>query len=447
VTLRRLSGRLAEADLVASGVLALGPQPRLQDVILEANGPAALGVMALLPGSWPDRTALAAMPLTLRITGGGAPDALALRGEAALGELRAEANGTLDLPARRGAAALTLRHPGAPRLLAEGFGASLPWLGDGSFSLVGNLTAGPQGMAAESFELVAGTLRAGGALALANGARPRLSGRIAAERLPLPLPPLRGAEPLGLDMLAGFDAELALEAARIEAGGAVLEAASAMLRLAEGRLSLDRMRARIAGGTLDGTLGMEVAAGTAPRLALELRLADATLGGPLLGLPYDLSAGRGALAASLTASGHSPAALLGTLSGNLAASLRDGVMTGLDLRAAAAAAALPDPLDAEARARRALQTGATAFERLELDMMLEAGRLRFTSGQLAGEGGVTAAISGSADLARGALDLRIGARPAPEAPEFGLRVTGPAGAPRALPETSDWARWRAEQPP
>jgi hypothetical protein len=192
---------------------------------------------------------------------------------------------------------------------------------------------------------------------------------------------------------------------------------------------------------------MEVTASAAPRLALELRLADATLGGPLLGLPYDLSAGRGALAASLTASGHSPAALLGTLSGNLAASLRDGVMTGLDLRAAAAAAALPDPLDAEARARRALQTGATAFERLELDMMLEAGRLRFTSGQLAGEGGVTAAISGSADLARGALDLRIGARPAPEAPEFGLRVTGPAGAPRALPETSDWARWRAEQPP
>jgi hypothetical protein len=447
VTLRRLSGRLAEADLVASGVLAPGPQPRLQDVILEANGPAALGVMALLPGRWPDRAALAAMPLTLRITGGGAPDALALRGEATLGELRTEAHGTLDLPARRGAAALTLRHPGATRLLAEGFGASLPWLGDGSFSVVANVTAGPQGMAAESFEVVAGTLRAGGALALAHGARPRLSGRIAAERLPLPLPPLRGADPLGLDILSGFDAELALEAARIEAGGAVLEAASAMLRLAEGRLSLDRMRARIAGGTLDGTLGMEVTASAAPRLALELRLADATLGGPLLGLPYDLSAGRGALAASLTASGHSPAALLGTLSGNLAASLRDGVMTGLDLRAAAAAAALPDPLDAEARARRALQTGATAFERLELDMMLEAGRLRFTSGQLAGEGGVTAAISGSADLARGALDLRIGARPAPEAPEFGLRVTGPAGAPRALPETSDWARWRAEQPP
>jgi len=447
VTLRRLSGRLAEADLVASGVLALGAQPRLQDVILEANGPTALGIMALIPGPWPDRAALAAMPLTFRITGGGAPEALALRGEATLGELRAEAQGTLDLPARRGAAALTLRHPGAPRLLAEGFGASLPWLGDGSFSLVANVVAGPQTLAVESFEVVAGTLRAGGVLALANGTRPRLSGRIAAERLPLPLPPLRGAEPLGLDILSGFDAELALEAARIEAGGAVADAASATLRLAEGRLSLDRIRARIAGGTLEGTLGAEVADGVAPRVALDVRLGDATLAAPLLGLPYDLSAGRGAVAGRLTASGHSAAALLGTLSGSMTVSLRDGVLTGLDLRAAAAAAALPDPLEAEALARRALLAGATAFERLELEAMLEAGRMRLTAGQLAGEGGVSAALSGGADLARGTLDFRIGARPVSEAPELGLRVTGPAGAPHTLPETSDWARWRAETQP
>jgi uncharacterized protein involved in outer membrane biogenesis len=220
-----------------------------------------------------------------------------------------------------------------------------------------------------------------------------------------------------------------------------------MLRLGEGQLALDPMRARIAGGTLDGALTVAVTASAAPRLALDLRLADATLAGPLLGLPYDLSAGRGAVAASLTASGHSPAALLGTLSGRLAASLRDGILTGLDLRAVATAAALPDPLDAEARVRHALLAGATAFERLELDALLEAGRLRLSSVQLAGEGSVSAAISGSADLARGALDLRIGARPAPEAPELGLRVTGPAGAPRALPETSDWARWRAENQP
>ncbi|WP_270939321.1 AsmA family protein, partial [Falsiroseomonas oryzae] len=56
ITLRRLSGRLAEADIVASGTGMLGPQPRLGEVTLEANGPAARGLLALVPGAWPDRT-------------------------------------------------------------------------------------------------------------------------------------------------------------------------------------------------------------------------------------------------------------------------------------------------------------------------------------------------------------------------------------------------------
>lgn len=446
LTLRRLSGRLAEADIVASGIMQFGQPLRLQDVMVEANGPAARGVLALIPGGWPDRSALAAMPLSLRLTGGGTPEALVLRGEALLGALRAEANGTLDLPGRRGTTVLTLRHPGAPRLFAEAFGDGAgTWLGEGSFSLVANLNAGPQGVAAESFELVAGSLRAGGSLQLSDGARPRLAGRIAAERLPLSLPALRSAEPLGLERLAALDAELTLEAARIEANGVVAEGASAALRLAEGRLRLERIRARLAGGALEAALGVEVAPGALPRLALEMRLAEVALAAPLLGLTYDLAAGRGEMAASVTATGHAPAALFGTLTGSARLALRDGVLTGFDLRAAAAATALPDPLEAEAVARRALLTGATAFERLELEAALEAGRLRLTEGRLVGEGGTTAAIAGGADLARGALDLRVGARPLPEAPEIGLRVTGPADAPRALPETSDWARWRAER--
>lgn len=443
VTLRRLSGRLAEADLVASGVMTLGQTMRLQDVVVEVNGPSSGGVLALVPGTWPDRSALAALPLSLRITGGGPREALALRGEASLGELRAEANATLDLPGVRGGGALTLRHPGTPRLLAEAFGTALPWLGEGSFSLVANLNASPQGIAAESFELVAGDLRAGGALQLANGPRPRLLGRIAAERLPLALPALRSADPLPLDWLATLDAELALEAARIEAGGAIVEGASAALRLADGRLRLERVRARMMGGTLEGTFGIELAAGMPPQISLEARLAEAALAAPLLGLPYDLAAGSGEASARVTAVGHAPAALLGTLAGTLSVALRDGVLTGVDLGAAIAATALPQPAEAEARARAALLTGATAFERLEAEAVMEAGQMRLVTGRLAAEGGVTATISGGADLARGALDLRIGTRPAPEAPELGLRVTGPADAPRALPETSDWARWQA----
>uniref|UniRef100_UPI001F47880B AsmA family protein n=1 Tax=Falsiroseomonas oryziterrae TaxID=2911368 RepID=UPI001F47880B len=208
-------------------------------------------------------------------------EALALRGTAELGELRAEATGTVDLAARRGGATVTLRHPGAPRLLGEAFGVEVgPWLGEGSFSLIAQLSAGPQGVAAESFELVAAGLRMGGALALATEARPRVTGRIAAEHLPVPLPGLRSAEPLGLEALAGFDAEVTLEAARIELDDAVLEAASAGLRLADGRLAVERLRGRIAGGALEGTLGVEVTGGP-PRVTAELRIAGATVAAPV----------------------------------------------------------------------------------------------------------------------------------------------------------------------
>jgi hypothetical protein len=447
VTLRRASGRLAETDIAASGTLALGQQLRLQDIMLEASGPSARGITDLLPGTWPDRSALAGMPLALRLTGGGTAEALALRGEAQLGELRAEANGTLDLPGRRGSAALTLRHPGAPRLLAEAFGTDVaPWLGEGSLSLVANVSAGPPGVSAESFELVAGGLRAGGTLGLTNGARPRLIGRVAAERLPVPLPALRSTEPLGLEALAGLDAELTLEAAQVEAGGVTAEAASASLRLADGKLRLERIRARIAGGTLDGALAIDVGGAGPPRAALEMKLAEATLAAPLFGLPFDLAAGRGEVALRLTAQGHAPAGLLGTLEGSWRATLRDGVLTGLDLGAATAATALEDLTAADAAARQALSTGATAFDRLELEGAIEAGQLRIGTGRVTTEAGATATLGGVADLVSGSVDLRLGARPAvPEAPELGLRVTGPATAPRTLPETADWARWRAER--
>ncbi len=446
VTLRRLSGRLAEADIVVSGTATLGPQLRIADAILEATGPSARGLAALLPGSWADRTALAALPLALRLSGSGTPEALAVRAQADLGELRAEAQGTLDLPGGRASGGLTLRHPGAPRLLGEAFGLDVgPWLGEGSFSLVASLAVGPQGVAAENFELVAAGLRAGGALTLADGARPRLGGRIVAERLPLPMPALRSREPLGFAALAGFDAEVALEAARIDFAGQPLEAASAAIRLADGRLRVEGVRGRLAGGALEASLSLDLSEAAAPALALDLRLTEATLAGPLLGQPYDITAGRGEFTAMLTARGHAPAGLLGTLGGSWRTTLGDGVLTGFDLAAALAAAALPDLAEAEAGVRRALSGGATGFERLDLVGRVEAGRLGIEAGRITTEAGASAALSGSADLPRGVLDLRATARPAEEAPPLGLAVTGPADTPRALPETADWARWRAER--
>jgi hypothetical protein len=447
ITLRRLSGRLAETDIAASGVIALAPQIRLQDVTIEASGPSARGLVALLPGTWPDRTALAGMPLALRLSGGGAPDALALRGSAEFGELRLEASGTLDVPQRRGTASVTLRHPGAPRLLSEAFSSDAgAWLGEGSFSLVASLAAGPQGVSAESFELVAGGLRARGALALAGGARPRLTGRLVAERLPLPFPGWRSAEPLGLDALAAFDAELALEAGRIELGGILAQQASATLRLADGQLRLEAVKARLAGGQLEALATLDLPPLAPPRITLEGRLQEASLGAPLFGVPIDFTAGRGDVSFTVEASGHAPAALLGTLAGEARFALRDGVVTGFDLAAAAQATALADPIAAERTTRRALLGGATAIDRFEAVARLADGRIMLEDARLAAEGGATAAISGEIDLARGVFDLQLLARPAaPEAPDLGLRLSGPADGPRALPETAAWLRWRAER--
>jgi hypothetical protein len=273
-----------------------------------------------------------------------------------------------------------------------------------------------------------------------------VTGRIAAERLPLPAPGLRAAEPLGFDALAGFDAELALEASQVELAGTSLEGATASLRLEAGRLRVEALRARIAGGALEATLGLDLDDAAPPRLLLEGRVAEVTLAAPLLGLPFDLSAGRGEAGFRLSASGHSPLALLGTLEGGWRAVLRDGVLTGFDLAAAAVASAGADARDAEPAVRQALMAGATAFDRLELEGRAEGGRLLLETGRITTDGGATASLTGEADLPRGTLDLRIAARPAlPDAPDLGLRITGPAAAPRPLPETAAWARWRAER--
>jgi hypothetical protein len=448
LTLRRLAGRLAEVDLVMSGVLAMQPQLRLQDMNLEATGSSARGLAALFPGIWPGGTPLAELPLALRLSGGGPLAALALRGSLELGELRLEASGTLDAPQQRGTASLTLRHPGAPRLLSEAFSHDAGgWLGEGSFSLIATVASGPQGISAESFEVVAAALRARGSLSLATGSgRPRATGRVVAESLPLPFPGWRSTDPIGLRGLAGLDAEINLEAARVLVGGITAEAASTLLRLNDGRLRLEGLRSRLAGGQLEATVTAEAEAGLPPRLSLAGRLADATLGEKLFNLPVEIAAARGTLGFALEAVGHSPAALVGSLSGRVQMDLRDGVLTGFDLAAAATASAQPDAVAAEAAVREALLQGATAFDRLEADAALAAGRLRLDMARLAADGGASATMEGVIDLARGTLDLLVLARPAmPDAPDLGLRLIGPAEAPRALPETSGWSRWRAER--
>ncbi|WP_135467521.1 AsmA family protein [Crenalkalicoccus roseus] len=450
LTLRRLAFRLAELDIAAAGTAAPGAGPtRLSELSLEVTGSAGAATRALLPAAWAGLLpAEEGVPVALRLSGGGVPEALGLKAEADLGDLRLEAQGTLDGPGRRGSGTLTLRHPGAPRLLAPLLGPGVEeWLGQGSFSVIASLAGTPQAVAAEHLDLVAGVLRARGQLALALGAaRPRLTGRLAAERLPLPGAGLSAGEPLGFGRLGRLDAELALEAERLEIPGApALEQAAATLGLAEGRLGVEGFRARLAGGTLQGALLVEAGA-EVPRLALEAELAGATVAGPVLGLPLDLGAGRVGGTARLRAEGHSLAALAATVSGEVTLLAEDGVLIGYDLPAILAAAAEPALDAAEAGLRRALaEGGATAFERLEVAARLDGGRAMLDTARLATEGGAEAVASGEADLGRAALDLALATAPVAGAPPVVLRLAGPAAAPRRLPEAAAFLRWRAQR--
>jgi hypothetical protein len=451
LTARRLTGKLAGADVTLSGVMQLGTAPRLTDLALEVSAPRAAPLLALLPGSWPDEAPIAAGPLSLRLSGSGAAQGLALRGALDLAELRMEGNGSLDLPAQRYAGALTLRHPGAPRLWAEALGSAAPdWLGEGSLSLIANLVATPQSIQADSFDLVAAGLRARGQLALAlpASARPRMTGRLAAERLPLPALDWRRQEPLDLTLLSALDAELAVSAARVEpVAGREMEQAAAALKLDAGTLRLDAIQASLSGGRLSGALRLDSAA-SPPVLALEGGLAGLALATPLTGLPLDLSAGQMDAQARLRATGHSPAALLASLAGEARLAVRNGVLSGADLPAALDAVELPNLSAAEAGLRLALQGGATGFEALDLAARIEGGRAALEKGSVAIAERPGATLQGEVDLARGGLDLTLAlppGHPAATAPGFGLRLTGGLVQPSRVPDIAAWLRWRASE--
>ncbi len=481
--LRSLAAERDGAEFQLSGALALGAAPRLSDAVLEARG-AASAVLAPVYGEGWWRGPAAMLPLRLRASAQGAPEALQWRAEADFADARAEAQGAANTLARRGQGTATLRHPGAVRFL-DSLGLPAPWLGPGSLSLIASLTAEEGGRVwqMESAELVAGEarLRAQGAYsrggegggsqgggsqgggsqggvpqgapspgapspgALASRAaapgpaRPRLTGRVQAEELPLP--------DLALLLAPGlpFDAEVVLAAQRAHAPGwPVLEEVSGELRAGEGGLRLDAFRARVGarvgvgGGVATGAVAFE--AGTPPALVAELRLADAMLSAPLTGGVPDLDAGRVSAQMRLRAEGHSPAALLATLSGEALLDMRAGLLRGLDLAAAARAMALREPAAAEAALRAALAGGATAFEALSARLAITAGEARIEEGALAGEGGLAARIAGSLDLARGTQALRFALQPV-EGPDVALRLQGPRAAPRRSEEIGEWLRW------
>ncbi|MBY0339319.1 MAG: AsmA family protein, partial [Acetobacteraceae bacterium] len=387
-----------------------------------------------------------ALPVRLRLAANGPAEAVALRLEADGADARLEAQGQLDAGAGRLQGSLTLRHPGAVRLLGQLGWTDADWLGPGSLSAILSGSLQPGQATAENLELVAGALRLRGQGGLAwDGPRPRVTGRLSAERLPLPAIPTRSLAPLALDDRARFDAELSVAAEAVELPGLpVLTAATATLRGAEGAWQLDGLRGRVAGGEVQATL--DLAAQAVPTLGFEGRLTGGVISAPLTGGTLDLTAGAVEGAWRLRSRGSSPAALIANLEGEAAVTLRDAVATGVDVPAIAAAGEERVAFLADAALRAAMVGGATPLDRAALRLALRHGIATLDGTELTAEGGAAATLGGALDLLRGTLDLRL-AVPLPNGPDVALRLFGAAVDPLRVPEIAARLRFLAEHPP
>ena len=188
LTVRRAAVTGPDFNLALGGIVA--PGGHVADGMLDGHM-VHPGVLApLLPLRWP--AGLLQGPGMVHGTASGDPGALGVAVQGSLADLRLEATGTVNLAGQGWNGTVDLHHPGAPRLL-ESLGASgaAPWLGDGSFSLATSLVADPRHVALNGFNLSAGMLHMTGTLALDRTGVPALTGQIAAETLPLPLPYIR----------------------------------------------------------------------------------------------------------------------------------------------------------------------------------------------------------------------------------------------------------------
>lgn len=444
VTLHRLHAQMLGATLSASGSLsAKGDVGNAHLLLTTAN---AMTLADLLPVAWRATPALWFGPARLEITAKGPRNAVASRIALHLGDLRLHLRPTLNLAAGTASGSITAQDPNALRLISDfGVPARLglhgvpAWLGEGSLSLVAQLGVGQRRVSLQHGALVAGRLRTRLDLLLDfAGDRPRLTGSVAAETLPLPVP---GHGPLPMALLHGWQAKLQVTASRIVAGDTtLLRDASTRVRLRHGTLSLDRIGGKLGEGTLSASASLD-AAQQPPALAVQGKLTGASIAHPVLRLPIDVTGGKADLALSLRAAGYSATALTASLSGVLKANVQDGSLSGFDLAGLGDRLQHADSEPTETSLREPLDGGQTPFRKLTLQGKLAHGILSLDKASLTGAAG-TAEATGSVALPAAMADLQLVLKPAiPLGPSIGVLVSGALASPARTPELAGVTAW------
>lgn len=307
------------------------------------------------------------------------------------------------------------------------------------FALAASLQVGQGGvrLRADPLDLAIGDLKAHGSAAVDfAGARPRIDGRLEADRIDLaslagpgggPGDPLD--RPLPLDLLAAVDGRLELAVAQLVAAGIAVDAFTATATLADGALTLDPVAGRVAEGPVTGRVALD--AGKHPaQLALAAEASGMAMGTLYRALAGEaLIEGRGDAVLDLRGTGTTPRALLGSARGVGRLVIHEGVILNRYWELVAEDVAtrfLPFAKDGD-RGRLNCLVG-----RFDIDKgIADATVLMVDSDR------VTVAGEGTVDLAAQTLDMRL--VPRPKDPSlFSLAtpilLTGPVADPRPAPD-------------
>jgi len=253
-----------------------------------------------------------------------------------------------------------------------------------------------------------------GAIAISEaGARPAISGTLAAETLafePLFGPPQRILDPSGrwstkpfaFAPLRSFDLDLRLSAAHLDVYGLKLADAAASAIVTDGKLSATLMEAAAYGGSLQGEVGAAYV-GRNLELSAHGELVDADLGAAIADFARPIVAAAGGAKFTLEASGASPAAAISSLRGTASLEASDGSILGVNLEETLRRSHRR-PIDVE----RDMRLGTTTFDTVEASFEVGEGRAWVRRGVMTSHG-MKAELNGSVDLIDQSWALRVNA--------------------------------------
>ncbi|MEE4208246.1 MAG: AsmA family protein [Parvularcula sp.] len=330
---------------------------------------------------------------------------------------------------------LSLREPAAltPLLGASAVEATQPF---GAITLAGTAKMTEDSVAFEGATYdTAISAGAGDLSLLLGGARPKLTGRVTAQRADLRpfFPEDEGAapaqdapfpawseDPIDLSGLTSFDADIAVRAKAVTLPTYKLEDVAGRVVIDAGKVRLDLENAETLGGTAAGVLTLDAAANE-PRIATDFTFENvnfADAGPALLGSRRLL--GEGDIRFDVTTRGASQAAWVRNLSGEAGVDVTGGRILGIDLNLLARTAldlvdglrgdglsvATVAPALSPLAANAAAQGAETNFSLANFDATIASGKTQLTEASILSDT-LRATVGGAVDLPAQGLDLRI----------------------------------------